>query len=330
MPDEISQLGRLASAGRDHFDRLKELDPRYLTGMVEPVLSAAIGHIYPKIERLHILSEETRGATRRVTHYTSLSAATSMLRALSTGESAYLRLYDTAHANDPYEGNYLVNELSSASGYGWLAAGNIVGHAYITSFVGNEERDMSNQLYLWRTYGKEGSGCSLTLNVPSNLLRQVRYGPNGVADTKSLLLPVLEAVAPLAQAREDFGKALSRVILRNLEGVRYLYKHIAYENEKEYRAVLSAQSSNFDHSLVRFEPCESYGSLVRVRHYYELDELALEKTMTSNSILYVGPSVTDKYSVGLYLESLKQQAHSMGHRSHEFKIGVSDIPYNNR
>ena len=92
MPDEIEQLGRLAAAGRNHFDRLKELDPRYLTGMVEPVLSAAIGHIYPKIERLHILSANTRRATRRVTHYTSLSAATSMLIALSTGQRSLFPL----------------------------------------------------------------------------------------------------------------------------------------------------------------------------------------------------------------------------------------------
>ena len=330
MPDEIEQLGRLAAAGRDHFDRLKELDPRYLTGMVEPVLSAAIGHIYPKIERLHIFSANTRRATLRVTHYTSLSAARSMLMALSTGQGASFRLYDTAHSNDPDEGNYLVKALSSDKGYGWLAAGNIVGHAYVTSFVGPEERDMSDELFLWRTYGKEGSGCSFTLNASSGMLRRVRYGSNGVDDAKSLLRPILEAVAPLAQAREDFGKTLSRVIWQNLEGVRYLYKHEAYKFEKEYRVVILEQSPNVDPGLVHFEPCESNGSLVQVRHYYELDELALEKTMTSRSFLNVGPSVTDKYSVRLYLESLKQQALSMGHISYEFEIGVSEIPYNKR
>ena len=330
MPDEIEQLARLVSAGREQFDRFKVLDPRYVTGMVKPVLSAAIRDIYPKIERLHIIYAEARQATRRVTHYTSLPAAKSMLMALSTGQGASFRLYDTAHSNDPDEGNYLAKALSYDKGYGWLAEGNIVGHAYVTSFVGDEERDMSDELFLWRTYGKEGSGSSFTLNVSSRLLRQVRYGPNGVDDAKSLLRPTLEAVAPLAQAREDFGKTLSDVIWRNLDGVRYLYKHEAYKFEKEYRVVILDQPPNVDPGLVRFEPCESDGSLVQVRHYYELADLALRKTMTSGSILNVGPSVTDKYSVRLYLESLKRQALSMGHISYEFEIGVSDISYNNR
>ena len=330
MKSEIEKLGSLASAGWERFDRFKALDLRYVTGMIEPVLSAVMRDIYPKIERLHLFAANSREATRRVTHYTGLPAARSMLLALSTGQSASLRLYDTAHSNDPDEGNYLVKALSSDKRYGWLAEGNIVGHAYITSFVGDEERDMSDELVFWRTYGKEGTGCSFTLNVSSALLRKVRYGPTGVDDTKSLLLPILDAVAPLAQTTEEFAKALSRVIWQSLEGIRYLYKHEAYKFEKEYRAVISAQSPNLDRNLVRFEPCERNGSLVRVRHYYEILDLALEKTMTSLSILSVGPSVTDKYSVGLYLDSLKQQARSMGHISYDFEIGVSDIPYDIR
>ena len=328
MTGEIEQLRRLASAGRERFDRLRALDSRYVTGMVEPVLSAAMRDIYPKIERLHVLSTNTRGATRLVTHYTGLPAAKSMLIALSTGQGASLRLYDTAHCNDPDEGNYLVTALSSDRGYGWLSKGNVDGHAYLTSFVGDEERDMSDELVFWRTYGKDGIGCSFTLNVPSDLLRQVRYGPDGVDDTKSLLLPVLDAVAPLAQAREDFAKALSKVIWQNLEGVRYLYKHEAYKYEKEYRVVISDQSPNLDRSLVRFEPQQIDSSLARVRHYYELDDLALEKAMRSRSRLSIGPSASDKYSVRLYLESLKQQALSMGHTSYDFEIEVSKVRYN--
>ena len=328
MTGEIERLCRLASAGRERFDRLKALDIEYVTGMVEPVLSGAMRDIYPKIESLHVLSANTRDTTRRVTHYTGLPAARSMLIALSKGQGASLRLYDTAHCNDPDEGNYLVTALSSDRGYGWLSKGNMVGHAYVTSFVVDEERDMSDELVFWRTYGKDGSGCSFTLNVSSDLLREVRYGPNGVDHTKSLLLPVLDAVAPLAQAREDFANVLSKVIWENLEGIRYLYKHEAYKYEKEYRVVISDQSPNLDRSLVRFEPQETDGSLDRVRHYCELDDLALEKAMTSRSRLSVGPSVSDRYSVRLYLESLKQQALSMGHISHDFEVDVSKVRYN--
>ena len=85
-------------------------------------------------------------------------------------------MYDTSHCNDPDEGNHLVRELSSNDGYRWLARESSVGHAYITSFVsGQDGIDMSDDLVFWRTYGKDGKGCSLTVAVRADLLRRVFY-----------------------------------------------------------------------------------------------------------------------------------------------------------
>ena len=136
---------------------------------------------------------ETEEATLRVTHYTSLAAVTSMLRALTEGQEASLRLYDSVHCNDPDEGNYLVRGLSSDSTHRWLARGSAAGHAYITSFVdGQGKPDMSDDLVFWGPYGKDGSGCSMTLNVSQTLLRKVLYGPANVGVAKKTLKSVLD------------------------------------------------------------------------------------------------------------------------------------------
>ena len=225
------------------------------------------------------------------------------------------------------KGNYLVDALSSDVEHRWLAYGSTASHAYITSFVYDEsEEDRSDDLIFWRTYGKEGTGCSLTANVPEELLRRVLYGPDAVENTKTALLPILNAVTPLARARENFAKAIAETIW---EGVSYLYKDEAYHHEKEYRAVIPAESANGEKDRIRFEPYEASGLPMRVRHYRETGGLALRKILTSRSKLVLGPCVDDRYSVRLYLEDLRRQARRLGPDLLNFRIEESRISYRN-
>ena len=156
-----------------------------------------------------------------------------------------------------------MDALSSDAEHRWLAHGSTASHAYITSFVYDEsdesKEDMSDDLVFWRTYGKEGTGCSLTANVSEELLRRVLYGPDAVGNTKTVLLPILNAVTPLARARENFAKAIAETIWKGLEGVTYLYKDEAYHHEKEHRAVIPAESINGEKDRIRFEPSEASG-----------------------------------------------------------------------
>ena len=108
--------------------------------MILPELGNAVGAIPSRIEERHRIVTKAENVTVWVTHYTSLSAVTSMLRELAHGREVVLRLYDTLHCNDPDEGNHLVRELSSNDQYLWLARESTVGHAYITSFVGESGR----------------------------------------------------------------------------------------------------------------------------------------------------------------------------------------------
>ena len=239
-----------------------------------------------------------------------------------------LRLYDSAHCNDPGEGNFLVSELSSSGKYRWLERGSEAGHAYLTSFVrSGGVTDISDDLVFWRSYGDNGRGCSLTLDVPEVLLRKVKYGQSGMEDARRLILPVLDAVTPLAQANENFGRAISETILRGLESVRYLYKEQAYHHEGECRVLKPGNPTGIEGDNVRFETFEQDGAPSRVRHYREDRGLALRRLIASGSMLVLGPSVADRYSIRLYFEHLKRRARKWDPGLLDFGIALSTIRY---
>ena len=324
----VEQLGNLCTAGQDRINRFGSIDPRYLDGVVLPELDFVMEQASVEIEERHLTTPETEDATLRVTHYTSLAAATSMLRDLAYGQGATLRLYDSSHCNDPDEGAHLVRELTSNVEHRWLEQGSGVGHAYIMSFVSDKKgRDMSDDLVFWRTYGRDGKGCSMTVDVRRQLLRQVLYEPAEVQAAKMTLLPILDAVTPLARADEDCAKTISGTIWKRLAGVRYLYKDMAYHHEQEYRVAIPGDSPEIRLGGVRFETYEEGGSIVEVRHYCEIADLGLRKLLASNSKLILGPSVNDRYSVRLYFEDLRGQARANDPGIHNFPIQESQIRY---
>ena len=329
----VEQLGKLCTAGQEWINRHGSLDPRYLNQTILPELDMVMEHVSAEIVERHLISTETEDATLRVTHYTSLAAVTSMLRGLANGQGAALRLYDSSHCNDPDEGDHLVRQLSSNGKHRWLEQGSGVGHAYITSFVfvsDEDEPDMSDDLVFWRTYGRDGKGCSLTVDVRRQLLRKVLYEPADVEAVRITLLPILDAVTPLAQADEDCAKAISGTIWKRLAGMRYLYKDKAYHHEQEYRVAIPGDSPDIRPGGVRFETYEEGGSIVEVRHYCEIADLGLRRLLASNSKLILGPSVNDRYSVRLYFEDLRRQARANDPGVRNFPIQESQIHYRGR
>ena len=327
----IDQLKALCTAGLERLKRHGSVSSEYVEGMILPELGNVMGEITSRIEKRHRIPSAAENVTMLVTHYTSLSTATSMLRELANGQDPVLRLYDTTHCNDPGEGYHLVRELSSNDGYLWLARESSAGHAYITSFVGGRDgMDMSDNLVFWRTYGNDGKGCSMTVAVRANLLRKVFYSGNDIEPTKQMLLPVLDAVAPLARADEKCAKLISGAFWKHLEGVRYLYKDEAYHHEDEHRIAIPAASSEIDPNRIQFQPHEPGGPSVEVRHYYEIDGLALGQILSSGSRFILGPAAKDSYSVCLYLNDLKRRALLRNPDLSNFKISVSKIHYISR
>ena len=160
-----------------------------------------------RIEPLHTLGETGSDQRTLVVHYTSIATLISMLTSLARRESVSFRLYDSAHFNDPDEGNYLLRNLAEGgifarhhdSPYDYV---DNPPHAYVSSFIlqqpdDDDLRDKADNLVFWRTYGREGQGCSLRLGVPTSLLRKVFYGTKEAATTIERLQPIVRELKPV-------------------------------------------------------------------------------------------------------------------------------------
>ncbi len=322
--EKVEKLKVFVEGGRERFDRDHDLPLEYVTGIVVPALKDVLEGLCLQIEKRHRLDEAENEKGHFVIHYTSIAALVSMLQNAPTST---LRLYDSIHFNDPDEGNYFVRHLILLKKYDWLNKKNLP-HAYITSFIipdAKNEKDMSDNLVFWRTYGKEGEGCSLSLPIPRDQLKKVLYGSDKVKHTAGLLSPVLDSLDPLVQISKhplgkDVQEKLAEVVWKSLEGIRYLYKSEAYEYEKECRFVIP--ESDADKDKICFEDQGQNNSPARIRHYYEDDALKTNNILITGSSITLGPCVPYPYNIRYYLESLMRKAGLSGP-----EIRFSKIPY---
>ena len=321
---KVARLEMFARAGREHFDRTGDLDKRYVDEFVMPTLSDVMGDIRAQIEQFHRLSELNREQIP-VIHYTSVGTVVSMLQDFWAGKGSSLRLYDSDHFNDPGEGLHLAKHLDLPIKRGWPDWRETT-HAYITSFIPDlKGKDMQDNLVLWRTYGKEGEGCSLKFHAPSDKLWKVLYGDK-VIPAADLLTPILDAIEPLMNGpmSSDLHETRERIaqhFWQPLESVRYLYKDEAYSDEGEYRFVIPALHVE-DKGKISFEYQSQGGSHPYVRHYCEDEALEVNQIFTSRSLITLGPRVPYAQSMRYYLENLLRKAGLTGP-----EVKVSRIPY---
>ena len=291
---------------------------QHLSDEVIPTLSNVLVPLHRKIEKQHILAvPEDRSTT--VIHYTSLHTIVSILQSRSmfrqdvqettdagvaSSNAATLRLYDSAHFNDPAEGNYLGSILPDE--HSWVKNADH-SHAYAVSFINHNGKNEQDDLVFWRTYGGEGEGCSITLNVPSHHLRRVIYGADDAADTLQALTPVLDVLQPLATNWQDeVIQKLRQSFWESLARIRYLYKRKEYEYEKEWRIVVA--KSDVDVRHIGFDYRRHQNASSHLRHFVTQEDLVIEQMLGSGSVVTVGPRVTDPEDLCQSLEILKRRA----------------------
>lgn len=324
-------LRNLEQSVRAIASNVQEVNPTDLRNMIRVAgewLEKALEDWHAEIEKLHkIEPSKTRSKNLKGVHYTSMDVIVSILENTRKGDQKInernsLRLYDSAHLNDPDEGNYVIRNL--AKKYNWLEEETF--HAYIASFIKPEtEKDMSDNLMFWRTYGKEGMGCSLSLNIPRERLKKVLYGPKNVEKFMKLLEPILMSINDLVKIQEEpvcsyIRENFKEKILKFLGEFRYLYKSTAHDYENECRFVL-AQSDVPDKG-VYFEFHDRDKSPLPKRHYCIHKDLAASKLLSTDSSITLGPCVTYPDSVRYYLETLKGKAGLDG-----LEIRTSKISY---
>ena len=114
----------------------------------------------------------------RLSHYTKFSALNNILQG---GNSNHLRLYNVAYFNDPLEGMPLPNAFGDVMRrffYGdqdeishEIEAGGKLFSVYVCAFTANEDR-----LDMWRAYGNNGDGYSITSTVPNHMKAGEEFG----------------------------------------------------------------------------------------------------------------------------------------------------------
>ena len=308
-------------SGTSHLEYLLE----YVTDSVYSALEDALKYL---IEECHKVEESEN---KLVIHYTSIGALVSMLKDAcqkeQEDEKSYLRLYDSVHLNDPDEGNYFNRNLNLPQKYDWIKKKE-VSHAYITSFIypPPPQKDINDNLIFWRTYGQEGEGCSLSLSVPHSRLQKILYGTEKVKHTVKYLRSALDLLDPLIKIRDlsihtRIQENLARIVQKYLERIRYLYKNEAYEYENECRFVV-AESNISDKNKIHFDDQEQNNSPGHIRHYYEHEDLKIDKLLVTGSVITLGPCVPYPYNVEYYLKTLMERARLGGP-----EIKISKIPY---
>ena len=296
-----------------------------------PLLDAAVSALSNEIDKRHMVVDDRGDQENYFIHYTSVVTPVSMLNNACIGKNASLRLYDSAHFNDPEEGNYLVRSLLEQ--HPWAKNGN-PSHAYIASFIdpySKDRGDMSNNLIFWRTYGREGEGCSLKLRVPAYRLRRVFYGADKADRTARMLLPILDILRPLACTSENIRESdvvrsvLKEAFWESLGRIRYLYKSEAYKYENECRFVV--YKSDVSEDDICFDYSEQGDSHMRVRHYCEHEDLHIERILVSGSLITLGPCVPNRDDLCRSFEILKRRVERRGLEIGGLEIRKSKILY---
>ena len=323
----MEKLKATVESVEEYFKEPEKYDLESLiTTVVSPVLEGVLIDLSHQIEERHRVDESEIGNDKCLIHYTSIATLISMLQDVSNcNKESSLRMYDTVHSNDPDEGNYLIQAL--LQDFKWLGK-NDMRHAYVASFIlPDNEQDLSDNLVFWRTYGKEGEGCSLSLLPPRSGLHKVFYGQDEkcVKHTVKDLHSVLELLNPIVgndnSSRESIQKKLGETVLKSLERIRYLYKSEAYKFENECRIVI-LESDIDDKNKISLEYHEQNNSPACMRHYYEHKDLQVKKILGSGSSGTLGPCVPYRDNVSNCIKILRERANL-----HSPEIKYSKILY---
>ena len=286
--------------------------------LVIPFLKKAISEEFKSLKESYRVCHENNEAPT-VVHYTSVGTVIKMFRDYSENKASYLRLYDTFHFNDPDEGRYLKLEKSDLKKTTSPCA-------YATSFVvprdAKEIEAARDNLVFWRTYGREGAGCSLTIKIPAHRLYQVRYGETktAVEAVASIKRKIMDALSPIMNLDESGPKeqdipallreATAVAMREEAEAVLYLHKSKAYNYENEARVVKTVRSIKEERKRDIVFDYES--SKNKTRHYYEDDDLSVENLLVTGSIITLGPCVSFKENMAYCLEHLKEKSGLIG------------------
>ena len=229
------------------------------------------------------------GIDETLSHYTSFEAIDNILKG---DKSNYLRLYNIAYFNDPLEGlafTRALNEEIHGLIYGEeetapheIEVENKIFSIYACSFC-SHANSLADRLDMWRAYGKNGEGYSITFTIPERLRAKEKFdlhqeiymqgdidkradksknehiriykvvylskGSKFTDKTYASLTKALEKLKDLLKNKKIKDNdivvgTVAKIAEQILANLRYLYKDKDYESEEEVRIIRVAEFSD--------------------------------------------------------------------------------------
>lgn len=260
-----------------------------------------------------------------LTHYTDIGALRSMLRLESDTlveegvkkKNPVVRLYNVAYMNDPEEGMFLFKDkLKDLRQY--LESENYY-NTYLSSFTSGDMDDLT----MWRLYGRDGKGLSITTPMKTLLpelvacemccrdlqsfidgsiladatrnemnicLYKVQYDIDDIqVEMQAHYNRLKKIISDNGDDKnEEILDALMQSFVKVSDEVRFLYKSEQYKVESEYRLLSFHQ---LDSPMVKLDEREN------PRLYINSFPIFGEGT-----VINIGPKVEDKVAIKLELE----------------------------
>ena len=331
-------------------DQIERIDKEYEMYMEKGLEKSGYQVVVEGISELIRQPFLPKSGINFLVHYTSVDALFSLLgcpinagdiffisgekpRRRNSHNVGHLRLYDTFHANDPSEGTYLVenepdsNPLRPDHECVWQSLNKQARlPAYISSFRGIETLEEYDDIFYWRTYGKDGMGVALVIPVKPlkkfTYLSQVRYGKKSIVCTLSELSDLLDSLSKSRALNDSkkliFREELQEQILKSVSTITYLHKSLDYKLETEVRVVSPLIKPN---DTLWCEPHLDVYSGRTLRHFTSLPELRTDKLLVSDSKIVLGPAVQYRKNLKYLLIKRLEQLKMWGREVLESKIG---------
>ena len=294
------------------------LDVGYALNKAQKALESKSDESIQKI--IQSIKEELEFKGDQITHYTSLTTA----RILLVEDDTRFRLSNTVHLNDPTEGVALLDFLTGKALGNQTFGATKTEFSHTPFFIGSFVTK-SDDLTLWRMYGKEGhseaSGCSITLNptfvktekdLPNQTLYNVAY-LTGTGHIEGIENEKKKKLDPLLKELKDILKEKGReelLALDELNEIRYLFKHDHYRHEGECRIVVP---KNPDSPSIH---CDS--KVAPPRTYIELGNAPIHHVKS----ITIGPKVerAEEWAAAFHIRFKK-----LGKK--DAKVNISTLPF---
>lgn len=314
-----------------------ELQRVYDRGFEKPEYYRAVRTVFDQIQQLALYDDCPIESKIDLVHYTTWSNALNMFKRTQSTDRVddwiensclpILRMYNYEQSNDPDEGRIkppalkkiekkvmgFVKSLDSSKYDSVWIEKMITGTGAFGCSFSSGSPGIEDDLTYWRLYGNNGNGCSLKISSTfSGHIYKVRYRERNerdreedrqVAERLDELLSVCKRAAfdATGEYKDIVGGMAAEFLFRIIHSYYHLIKHVAYEGEKEWRMINVMPKP----SSVRFDT--SSGNIVK--RYVE--GAALEKMLSSASVITIGPAVPNRSAARAYIEYMAQDIHKI-------------------